>query len=385
MHVKRLTFTTAVFTAAFFLFTSVTAFASSNVIKKEMQGSEVTSLQKDLKKLGYLTTEPSGFFGDLTVKAVMKLQEEYGYDADGVAGETTLALIDRLLGRDLKTQSDTVSTSDSTLKVGAEGDTVMALQKDLKKLGYFSEEPTGYFGEATAAAVKMLQKKGGIDADGIAGKSTLALAKKLVSVKATPVKTVAKTPTKTPAKTAVGTAPKAEAKALAAEKSTTKSDGQTNYMLPWFDTVKDTFAIGDTATVYDIDSGLSFKIKRTYGHNHADCEALTAEDTAIMKEIFGDWSWTRRAIIVTVGDTKIAASMAGMPHAGKDASVANKVVSSRSGGFGRGQNLDAVKGNDMNGHFDVHFYGSRTHETNRVDSAHQKMVKKAAEWAKNNL
>jgi hypothetical protein len=39
----------------------------------------------------------------------------------------------------------------------------------------------------------------------------------------------------------------------------------------------------------------------------------------------------------------------------------------------------------MNGHFDIHFYGSRTHETNRVDSAHQKMVKKAAAWAKENL
>ena len=377
MHVKRFTFATAVFTAAFFLFTSVSAFASSDVIKKEMQGSEVTSLQKDLQKLGYLSTEPTGFFGDLTVEAVKNLQGEYGYDADGIAGETTLALIDRLLGRDTKTQSKTVSSSNNVLKEGAEGNTVLALQKDLKKLGYFSAEPTGFFGEATAAAVKKLQKKSGIDADGIAGKSTLALVKKLVAAKAAPAKTVSKTAPATAAKTPV--------KAVAAAKVTSESDGQTNYMLPWFDTVKDTFKIGSTATVYDIDSGLSFKIKRTYGHNHADSEALTAKDTAIMKEIFGEWSWTRRAVIVTVGDKKIAASISGMPHAGKDSSTANKVVSSRSGGFGRGQNLDAVKGNNMNGHFDVHFYDSKTHETNRVDSAHQKMVKKAAEWAKDNL
>lgn len=376
MHVKRLTLATAVFTAAFFMFTSVSVFASSNVIKKEMQGSEVTSLQKDLKKLGYLSSEPTGYFGDQTVKAVKEMQEEYGYDADGIVGETTLALIDRLLGRDKNTQSKTVSTSSGVLKEGAEGSSVLALQKDLKKLGYFSAEPTGYFGKATAAAVKKLQKKGGIDADGIAGKSTLALVKKLVAAKSAPVQTVAKSAPATATETAVKTA---------AAEPKSESDEKTNYLLPWFSKVNGIFKKGTVATVYDIDSGLSFKIKRTYGHNHADSEALTAKDTATMKKIFGEWSWTRRAIIITVGDTKIAASMAGMPHAGKDGSAANKVVSSRSGGYGRGQNLDAVKGNNMNGHFDVHFYGSKTHDSNRVDSAHQKMVKKAAEWARDNL
>ncbi len=374
MHVKRLTFTAAIFTSIIFLLTSASAYASSKIIKKETQGSEVTSLQKDLKKLGYLSSAPTGYYGDLTVKAVKQMQAEYGYDADGIAGETTLALIDRLLGRNLKTQSGTVQASDGILKEGVEGSGVLALQKDLKKLGYLSAEPTGYFGEATSAAVRNLQKKNRIAADGMAGNGTLALVKKLATAKAAPAAA---------AKTAVKAAAKTETAAPAKAKS--ESGGQTNYMLPWFDTVNNLFKIGSTATVYDIDSGLSFKIKRTYGHNHADCEPLTAKDTATMKKIFGEWSWTRRAIIVTVGDKKIAASMAGMPHAGKDSSAANKVVSSRSGGYGRGQNLDAVKKNNMNGHFDVHFYGSKTHDSNRVDSAHQKMVKKAAEWAKDNL
>ncbi|NTV88738.1 MAG: peptidoglycan-binding protein, partial [Clostridiales bacterium] len=127
-------------------------------------------------------------------------------------------------------------------------------------------------------------------------------------------------------------------------------------------------------------------IKRTYGHNHADCETLTAADTKVMKKIYGgEWSWTRRAVIVTVGDTKIAASIAGMPHAGSDKSSANKYISSRSGGYGRGQNLDAVKGNGMSGVFDLHFYGSRTHNSGRVDSKHQKMINSAVAWAKENL
>lgn len=375
MHVKRLTLTATIFTSIIFLLTSASAYASSKIIKKEMQGSEVTSLQKDLKKLGYLSSSaPTGYYGNLTVKAVKQMQAEYGYDADGIAGETTLALIDRLLGRNLKAQSGTVQTSNGILKEGVEGSAVLALQKDLKKLGYLSAEPTGYFGEATSAAVRNLQKKNGIDSDGMAGNSTLALVKKLATAKTAPAAA---------AKTAVKAAAKVETAAPAKAKS--ESGGQTNYLLPWFDTVNNLFKIGSTATVYDIDSGLSFKIKRTYGHNHADCEPLTSKDTATMKKIFGEWSWTRRAIIVTVGDKKIAASMAGMPHAGKDSSAANKVISSRSGGYGRGQNLDAVKKNNMNGHFDVHFYGSKTHDSNRVDSAHQKMVKKAAEWAKKNL
>ena len=49
--------------------------------------------------------------------------------------------------------------------------------------------------------------------------------------------------------------------------------------------------------------------------NHADSETLTQEDTDIMKEIYNNkWSWDRRAIIVEVGNLKLPASMAGMPH-----------------------------------------------------------------------
>lgn len=362
---KRLTYVTAVLTGAIFLFSSTTAFASAAVYKKGMEGSAVTALQKDLKKLGYLSADPTGYYGDLTVDAIKEMQKEYGYDADGVAGEITLALVDRLLGKNTGSSPASPSASGGVLKEKSEGGDVTQLQKDLKKLGYFSGEATGYFGEITTAAVKKFQKSNGLAADGVAGSSTLALVKKLAAQK-----TTAAAKTTTAATTAAAS----------------KTDGQTNYLLPWFNTVNNLFKVGTTATVYDIDSGLSFKVKRTYGHNHADCEPLTSKDTATMKKIYGgSWSWDRRAVIVTVGDKKIAASMAGMPHAGVDSSAANKVVSSRSGGYGRGQNLDTIKGNGMSGHFDLHFSGSKTHDSNKVDSAHQKMVKKAAEWAKKNL
>lgn len=354
---KRRIFATVIITSVVFLLGSTSAWASSTVLKKEMQGSEVTSLQKDLKKLGYLSTDATGFYGDATEAAIKKLQKEYGYDPDGMAGNTTQALIDRLLAKNVDIKSTTDNNATAALKDSMEGSAVTALQNNLVKLGYLATKPTGYFGSATTAAVKKLQKKYGYEPDGIAGAGTLALINKLLS--GTKVKTVAST--------------------------TSKGSSSTNYKLPW-STASKIFAIGTTATVYDIATGLSFRVKRTYGHNHADTETLTAKDTATMKKIFGgSWSWDRRAVIITVGGQKIAASIAGMPHAGSEKYAANKYVSSRSGGFGRGENLDAVKGNNMSGHFDVHFYGSKTHETNRSDPQHQAMVKKAAEWAKKNL
>jgi hypothetical protein len=108
-------------------------------------------------------------------------------------------------------------------------------------------------------------------------------------------------------------------------------------------------------TVMDTDTGLSFKVQRRAGSNHADVQPLTKEDTAIMKKIYnGKWSWKRRSILVIHKDKWIAASMHGMPHGG-----------------------GALK-NNFPGHFCIHFYGSTTHRTNEMDLSHKLMVLKAA-------
>jgi hypothetical protein len=108
-------------------------------------------------------------------------------------------------------------------------------------------------------------------------------------------------------------------------------------------------------TVMDTETGLSFKVQRRAGSNHADVQPLTKEDTAIMKKIYsGKWSWKRRSIIVLHKDKWIAASMHGMPHGG-----------------------GALK-NNFPGHFCIHFFGSTTHRTNEMDLSHKLMVLKAA-------
>ena len=57
-------------------------------------------------------------------------------------------------------------------KVGTKGDTVAAIQEDLKKLGY-NVKVDGIFGEQTKAAVIKFQKDNGLVVDGIVGNQTL--------------------------------------------------------------------------------------------------------------------------------------------------------------------------------------------------------------------
>lgn len=125
-------------------------------------------------------------------------------------------------------------------------------------------------------------------------------------------------------------------------------------IMPW-DEVKSYFAMYCRAEIVDCETGKGFHVQRRGGRYHADCQPLTRNDTKIMKEIYGQWSWDRRAVIVVVGGRRIAASMTGMPH---------------------GAGL--IKDNDFNGHFCVHFWGSKVHTSGRVDPEHQKRVLQAA-------
>jgi len=116
------------------------------------------------------------------------------------------------------------------------------------------------------------------------------------------------------------------------------------------------FSKNKDAIVTDLETGLSFKVRRKASTYHADVQPVTAGDTEIMKKIYkGNWSWKRRAIILTVDGKRIAASMNGMPH-------------------GAG----SIKGNNFPGHFCIHFLDSKVHKSNKVDLAHQLMIAKAS-------
>lgn len=127
-------------------------------------------------------------------------------------------------------------------------------------------------------------------------------------------------------------------------------------LLDWWTEAQYVFAINDVAKVTDYQTGKSFYVKRTIGANHADSEPLTANDAAIMKEIWGgSYSWTARAVIVEVDGRRIAASMSSMPH-----------------------DIQYINNNNFDGHFDIHFLNSTRHSDGQITQEHQNQIKIAA-------
>ena len=124
----------------------------------------------------------------------------------------------------------------------------------------------------------------------------------------------------------------------------------------WTSDIQTIFARGVIAQITDVETGLTWREKRYGGKNHADCQPLTAADTAVMKKAYGGkWSWDRRAVFVTINGVNYAASINGMPHGD-----------------------DSIKDNDFDGHHCIHFTNSRTHASNKVCPLHQAAIKKAA-------
>ena len=125
-------------------------------------------------------------------------------------------------------------------------------------------------------------------------------------------------------------------------------------LLDWFNGGSQAFTKHVPVQVIDVETGLIFNVERFGGWFHADCQPLTKEDTAVFKSIVGEWTWNRRAIWVKINGTYYAASMNCMPH---------KVSPDNT--------------NDFPGHFCIHFYHSRVHETGRECPRHQACVIKA--------
>ncbi len=149
-------------------------------------------------------------------------------------------------------------------------------------------------------------------------------------------------------------------------------------VLDWFTQGQYVFPISKKGRVVDIETGMSFNVQRTMGTSHADTETITAEDTQIMKEIFGGaWTWERRSFILEVDGRRFAISISGMPHAGVDGQPYLQNVYNRSGGYDYGPNYDRISGNQMDGHFDLYFLNGLRHKDSQIDPEHQKMILRA--------
>ena len=159
---------------------------SGVTMRKGNTGDAVTALQERLKELGYYAGELSGTYDDATVKAVKAFQKKTGLTADGIAGRDTqdaLASGGALKADETLTPAPTATPTPaptyaiptSAVKRDSEGDEAKTVQKRLKELGYYRGNVDGKFGYASVSALKKFQEANGLEADGIAGKSTYEL------------------------------------------------------------------------------------------------------------------------------------------------------------------------------------------------------------------
>jgi len=83
---------------------------------------------------------------------------------------------------------------------------------------------------------------------------------------------------------------------------------------------------------------------------------LTANDASIMKGIWcGSYSWTPRAIVLSVNGRQLAAAMHSYPHSTYE-----------------------IKDNNYNGHFCIHFLNSTRHNDGLIQDSMQQQIKISA-------
>lgn len=135
--------------------------SSGDMLYPGDKGEAISSVQSRLSELQYYEYPTiTGYYGPVTQEAVKKFQRTNGLAQDGMLNSETMALL----------FSDGAKIY--MMCPGDSGDDIRALQEKLVELGYLTAEPTGYYGDATVAAVMAFQEKNSLDVDGKAGQMT---------------------------------------------------------------------------------------------------------------------------------------------------------------------------------------------------------------------
>lgn len=216
---------------------------------------------------------------------------------------------------------DSGDYSGGTYKEGDTGTMVTWIQESLTTLKYYEGDISGNYGRLTKEAVRLFQKDHDLSADGVAGPKTIAKIREKVS----------------------------EQSGSGSGNATYKS---VIYNVDWFANKTKMNAAGidkgKTATMIDIATGRSMKIKVQSTGNHADVEPLTASDTKVLCSLYGVNNsseletlnkWQRRAVVVEAANgDQFVGSIYAIPHG-----------------------ANTVSGNNFDGQFCIHFKGSTIH------------------------
>ncbi len=305
----------------------------ATTLRPGMTGSAVKALQTRLRALGYFDHSLDSKYDSQVTEAVKAFQKGNGLYADGIAGPATLAKLNSSSAKPAAGASndkeDEKEEDTTTLRPGMTGSKVRTLQARLRTLGYFNHSVDGKYDSQVTEAVKAFQKRNGLYADGIAGEKTL---EKLYGNNAKPA--------------AGNTADKDDNKN---DNDKNESTGYKTERLDWYNGGASRIPRGATFTIKDVRTGKTFQAKRQGGSDHLDAEPLTAADSAVLLSINGgSYSYRRRPMLVLYNGRVYACSIYSEPHGS-----------------------DTIPNNNFEGQFCLHFYGCKTHGTQRVDADHQ--------------
>ena len=113
--------------------------------------------------------------------------------------------------------------------------------------------------------------------------------------------------------------------------------------ISWWTMRHNILTTGTTIQIYDIRTGLTYYVRAFSLGNHADVETLTVQDTEIMRQTSGGFSWDARPVLATFNGRTFAAAIHTMPHAGS-----------------------TIHTNGKNGHVCLHFFESTPHNGNQT-------------------
>ena len=151
-----------------------------------------------------------------------------------------------------------------------------------------------------------------------------------------------------------------KSKAKASSKKKNSSSWKSKVVkMNWFKGGSNVLRKGHYGTIYDIDTGISLRIKRMGGHYHADVEPASAADTAkLLRVAGGHFSWDSQGVILKANGKYVACAINTKPHGDQ-----------------------TIHSNNYNGQFCLHMTGSKTHASSKENSSHQSAIDRAYRWA----
>jgi peptidoglycan hydrolase-like protein with peptidoglycan-binding domain len=155
-------------------------FIAQRSLQEGMIDKDVIVLHTELKALGYYSGALGDKYTSVTRESIRKFQNNKKLIPTGIADAETrnaLTVAVKILPAvtTAPKTSATILSTNSTLKIGANGTDVKKLQEKLTELKFFSGDITGYFGPITEKAVMAFQTANNLDAVGFVGPKTRAL------------------------------------------------------------------------------------------------------------------------------------------------------------------------------------------------------------------